>query len=311
VISVIIPTHQRPQRLVRCLEELSLQTLPMESFEVVVVNDGGPPLPQYVQQFRGVLRLRMLEQPRRGPAAARNAGAAAARGEWLLFTDDDCLPERNLLAHYARVTSRAPGKLIGGGLANALPEDLFATASQLIVSSVYEYYARNPTSEFLFSTSNLLVPAAQFRQLGGFSSDFPLAAGEDYDFCSRWYAAGLEASYEPAAIVRHAHPLTFGGFCRQHYNYGRGLCRFRRRLAARSRRPLRPQGANFYVWLLSYPLRRTRGMAAAGHTLLVALSQAATAAGVAAELFASRRPTEPADINVSEGIELHAVPKGD
>ena len=127
------------------------------------------------------------------------------------------------------------------------------------------------------------MPAEQFRRIGGFSEAFPLAAGEDYDFCHRWQHAGLEAAYAPEAVVRHAHALTAGSFCRQHFNYGRGLYLCRRRIAERERKPLRVEAPTFYWGLVRFPLRQTRGLGGWFSVLLVLGSQAATFAGAVRE----------------------------
>ena len=93
---------------------------------------------------------------------------------------------------------------------NDLPANRYATATQMIVTYAYAQNDRRDSGTSFFTTSNLAVPAEQFRPLGGFSEAFPLAAGEDYDFCHRWQHSGLKAVYVPEAVVRHAHALTLG-----------------------------------------------------------------------------------------------------
>jgi GT2 family glycosyltransferase len=151
------------------------------------------------------------------------------------------------------------------------------------VTYVYDYYDRGGEGAHLFNTGNLAVPAERFNELGGFSESFPLAAGEDYDFCHRWRHAGYRTTYAPEAVVRHSHTLTFAGFCRQHFNYGRGLFAHRLRVARRTRKPLRGESPRFYWHLLRFPLTRGQGGRGWVYALLVALSQAATAAGVLRE----------------------------
>ena len=94
-ISVIIPTNRPPQILAPCLLALAAQSMSRERFEVLVINDGAPhdlTLLAHEMRARG-LNIRVLTVPQGGPARSRNHGAAAATGDVLVFTDDDCVPE--------------------------------------------------------------------------------------------------------------------------------------------------------------------------------------------------------------------------
>jgi hypothetical protein len=88
-------------------------------------------------------------------------------------------------------------------------------------------------------------------------------------------------------VVRHVHALDFAGFCRQHYNYGRGLYLCRRRIARRERMWFRVQAPRFYVGLLVYPIHQVRGLAGWGYGFLALVSQFATLAGALREWLVS------------------------
>ena len=205
-VSVVIPAHGRIAKLQRCLEALAAQTLPRDEFEVIVCDDGSPePIAPALEGFNDRLTLTVVRQERRGPAAARNEGARHASGSLLVFTDDDCVPEEDWLEHLVANIERYPGHLIGGSIVNLLTDDPYATATQLITSCVYDYYARHPESRRLYCTANLAVPRNRFWLLGGFSEQYQRAAGEDYDFCARWTEAGFPNHYAPEATVGHSH----------------------------------------------------------------------------------------------------------
>ncbi len=90
-ISVVIPTWNRPGPLAACLGALA-KSFPSDA-ETVVVSDGGAEdLGPVVDPFIDALRLRLIKVAHGGPAAARNRGLEAARGEIVAFTDDDCRP---------------------------------------------------------------------------------------------------------------------------------------------------------------------------------------------------------------------------
>lgn len=288
LFSVVIPTFGRPGPLTACLQGLSTLHTSRDRFEVVVSDDGSPfSLEPVVSRCRERLQITLLTRANRGPAAARNHGAAHARGKYLVFLDDDCVPRPDWLARLEERFAKTPDRLIGGGIVNALPANAFSTATQLITSYVYGYFDRGPKSYYFFTTSNFAVPAAAFRELGGFSEAFPLPAGEDYDFCHRWQHAGMRTVYAAEAVVLHAHHLTLTTFWKQHFNYGRGLFTCRLRIARRTGKRLRWQGGSFYIGLLRYPLTHSTGAQRWLHTSLVVLSQVATAAGVLRQLLAT------------------------
>ncbi|MGL5923098.1 glycosyltransferase family A protein, partial [Chroococcidiopsis sp.] len=91
--SIIIPTYNRPERLLSCLKSIAQLNYPPDRFEVIVVDDGSEmPIEPVIASFRKQLNLTAIAQQNAGPANARNTGATRARGKFLVFTDDDCMP---------------------------------------------------------------------------------------------------------------------------------------------------------------------------------------------------------------------------
>ncbi|CAN5789357.1 hypothetical protein BH24GEM1_BH24GEM1_21320 [soil metagenome] len=231
-ISIVIPTYSRPKQLAVCLQSLSMLDYPRDRLEVIVVDDGGEtPLDSVVAPFRSALTLSLLRQPNAGPGAARNAGAERARGEYLAFTDDDCLPEPGWLAEMVRALSQAREGMVGGTTINAAP-NLYATTSQLIVDVVYRHYNADPLTARFVASNNMALPARGFREIGGFDPAFRTA--EDRDLCDRWLHRGGRIVHVPTARVNHARPMNARAYCRQHFAYGRGAERFMRRRAERN-----------------------------------------------------------------------------
>lgn len=294
--SVIVPTYQRPVQLVACLEALAAQRYPRDAYEVIVVNDGGalPPRPTLVALGQRI-RLTVRTQPNQGPAAARNAGAALAGGDFLAFTDDDCAPAPGWLATLAETLQRTPGALVGGWTVNALRHSAWSEASQLLLEYINEYYngPRDRGANF-FASNNLAMSRRGFHELGGFDASFGTAAGEDRDLCARWRASGRAFAYAPAAVVHHAHALGVRGFVRQHFAYGRGAHTFRVRHTRRRGR-VRVEPLAFYTALLRYPFRRAGAWRAARLAALMGLSQVANAAGFFWELGVASRHRATSD----------------
>jgi GT2 family glycosyltransferase len=280
VFSIIIPTYSRPEPLAACLQALSGLHYPRERFEVIVVDDGSPtPSKPVVESFRDRLQLTLLLQRHAGPAAARNAGAMRARGKYLAFTDDDCLPAADWLKALTTRFERAPDQLIGGRIVNALPHNPYSAAAQLVVDYMYAYHNSHPNQANFFASNNLAVPAERFRVIGGFDTSFSFAAGEDREFCDRWLHYGYEMTYALEVLVYHAHALSLRGFWRQQFRYGRGAFSFHRTRARRNQKRIRVEVPSFYLNLLQYPFgqgRRARELVLAA---LLLLSQGAVATG--------------------------------
>jgi len=280
-VSVVVPTRGRAQALARCLAALRAQTL---ECELIVVDDAERPDPQ-VLRLAADAGARVVHTGGAGPAAARNAGARAARGRIVCFTDDDCLPDRRWAELLA--ASCPQDGAVAGETVNARPADPWAEASQLLTSELQRASLDRADGTLGFApTCNLAASAELARELP-FDETFPVAAGEDREWCARLRARGRKLRYQPAAIVRHEQSLGGArGFLRQQYRYGRGAAQLR----ARGRRLA---GAGTRRRLLAEALRA--GPRVAWRT---ALAQLAVAAG-----YLVARVSSPGGRPASSGAE--------
>lgn len=272
--TVVVPTRDRPDHLAACLDALSRQEA--VTLEVIVVDDASRDAAAVAAVTDLHDHVRLFRAGGDGPAKARNLGAAQARGEVVCFTDDDCRPGPRWVASLvARVGAGAAA--VAGPTRNGRPDNPFSATSQLITNHLAEVSRTHGGAGAPFApTSNLAVRRDVAARLP-FDETYPLAAGEDREWCERLAASGDSLVHEPAAWVTHHQDLDARSFWRQQYRYGRGGHRLRVTGVSTY------QPAGFYLGLL-------RAGAAAGPRVgaLVLVAQAATAVGVRAEARAAR-----------------------
>jgi len=173
--------------LVRCLECIGRQTLRREDFEVIVTDDGGDSVTKVAVQEKFPW-VQWTQGPRQGPAANRNHGASQAKGEWVVFVDDDCEPATGWLA---AIAGQEDVDIIEGKTVCPGERD-----------TPFEERVENPRGG-VFWSCNLAVRRTVFGKLGGFDEDFLEAGGEDMEFAWRIAGRKLHARFLPAALVIH------------------------------------------------------------------------------------------------------------
>ncbi len=292
VFSVVVPTFNRPQLLGACLAALANLEYPRPAYEVIVADDGGScELGPIVEHFTGEMNVRLVRHRNRGPAGARNLGAAAAHGQFLAFTDDDCRPAPGWLNALEAKLTAFPDRLAGGRTVNGLEENPCAVTSQLIIEHVYAHFNRDPDRPRFFATNNIAVSAGLFHEVGGFDEQFTLSAAEDREFCDAWRTGGRELVWAPDALVYHCHAMGLREFWRQHEGYGRGAWQFHRAREGRKRGRIPFEGIAFHLGLFAGPFRKKYAASPFLLAGLTALSQVAVASGYLRErIRPQRRP---------------------
>jgi glycosyltransferase involved in cell wall biosynthesis len=215
-ISVIVPVRNNSAGICRLLAALERNVQDVaELAEVIVIDDGSRDRPS-VPASVGHVPVRLQRTLPRGPAHARNTGAALARGRWLLFTDSDCEPLGNWIHGFS---SALNGSIAYAGHVRARGSDrlsrYYDSQKILIPPPGREGYPAYVV------TANALVWRETFDAIGGFNDAFRLAAGEDIDLGLRLWRVG-DISYAPQSIVQHDFEPSFSAFFRRFVRYGRG-----------------------------------------------------------------------------------------
>jgi len=278
--SVVIPTYNRSEQLKDCLNSIAELNYPRDCFEVIVVDDGSSASPEpLIERFTEHMEIKLLAQNNAGPAAARNTAAQEAKGDFLAFTDDDCIVSPDWLKAFSDNLSKKDDTLVGGLTINALPENAFSTTSQLLVSYLYRYYENNSIMSRFFTSNNMAISTNMFIRMGGFEVTRLRATAEDREFCYRWLHHGHEMTYAPKAVVYHAHNLTLRTFCYQHFNYGRGAFYYHNCRARSSGEQIKVEPFSFYLNMMRCPFSQFDYRRAFSAAALLTISQAANASG--------------------------------
>lgn len=191
-ISVIIPTHHRNEQLAQCLDRLGpgRQTLDASQYEVIVTDDGSRSTAEAILRERYPW-ARWVAGPCRGPAANRNNGALHAQGQWLAFTDDDCLPDPGWLGAFLEAAA-VDGEVLEG-----------KTICRQGIRSCLDESPENIAGGG-FPSCNLMIRRDTFERLGRFDEDFSFWC-EDLYFHTLVRRAGLIPRFVAAAVIDHPH----------------------------------------------------------------------------------------------------------
>lgn len=192
LFSVIIPTYQRNDLLAKCLDCLApeVQTLPAEQYEVIVTDDGLKTTSEEMIRERYPW-VKWVKGFCKGPAANRNNGAKFAQGEWLAFTDDDCLPDSHWLKAYAEAIVANSSCLVFEGKTYVnRPKRSLAETSPI-----------NETGGYLWSC-NFMIRKELFESINGFDERL-LTAMEDVDLHKRLVKNKSNIIFRSQASVCH------------------------------------------------------------------------------------------------------------
>lgn len=176
-ISIVIPTYQRPALLKRCLDAIMLQDFPKEAYEVIIVTDGpDEKAHKMIQQYTASEINSNVScyslAIKRGPAAARNVGWKVAKGELILFTDDDCVPDCNWVKNYYNAFTFYAETLIAFTGKILVPRSMRPTDFELNTAHL-------ETADFV--TANCACSKAALEMVDGFDEAFTMAWREDSD----------------------------------------------------------------------------------------------------------------------------------
>jgi GT2 family glycosyltransferase len=193
LFSVVIPTCARPELLARCLDSLALALQRIREPHEVIVSDASRDSVTAELLAARYPWVSHTARPQAGPARNRNHGASLARGSWLLFTDDDCIPSPEWAAAYLRAAGEFPHASVLEG----------RTTSDREPRRFDEEAPINPSGGYLWACNMAIRRDVLVERLGGFCEQFPVPGSEDSDLRLRLAKAGATTRFVPDAVVCH------------------------------------------------------------------------------------------------------------
>ncbi|MFH0921518.1 MAG: glycosyltransferase [Fibrobacterota bacterium] len=206
--SIVIPAYNSATTLAPCLTACLQQ-----GAEVVVVDDGSTDNTAEVAQSFPVTLIR---QENRGPAAARNAGWRAAKGDVIFFTDADCVPEPGWVQKLLALLESTNAEAAGGGYS-------YYGAScfgQWIHGEINVRHARMKGAVNFIGSFNAAVRRKALEHVHGFNESFLKPSAEDNDLSYRLKKTGCRLVFDPAIKVEHLHPWGLRRYLRVQARHG-------------------------------------------------------------------------------------------
>jgi glycosyltransferase involved in cell wall biosynthesis len=223
-VSILVPTHNRRDWLVRLLADLDRQDVPRRLYEVIVIDDGSiDGTKTAVEATSTSYRLSYLRQECRGPAAARNAGLREARGEYVILLDDDIRVGTGFVKAHIDAHGKFDNAVVFGPCwltadADGTP---FARYRRQLEATFAPPVGPEGTARVqAVASANLSGKRALFERLGGYCEELRIPGAEECEFLGRLTENRVPIIYSTAVQAFHDDPsITFAAYCSKQERY--------------------------------------------------------------------------------------------
>lgn len=227
LVSIVVPAHPTTPGLNDCLRALSNQTLDPSTYEILVVDNASEPS-SVTELCADHPLVTVLHEPRPGSYAARNTGAAAARGSFLAFIDADCLPAEDWVEEGLRYGQEHADLAAWTGPVDMTPRSSDGTAPSgaELYERVFAFPQRDYVTKLGFAgAGNLWCRSSDFRAVGAFDPE--LRSGGDYEWGMRLGRSGRRLGYSPDLRVSHPPRRTISSLIRKRIRTRKGVLEVR------------------------------------------------------------------------------------
>lgn len=216
IVSVIVPVYNSESTVKDCIESLLSLDYPAEHSEIIIVdNNSTDSTLDILNNYK--FRIKILEEPKKGPSAARNKGIKQSIGHIIAFTDSDCVVDKYWLKNLISPFFESDNELIGvvaGKIKTMKPCNYIALSGDLIHD---HHKAVNYEIPYAISM-NWASRKDVLNNVGLFDEDFIRA--QDSELSLRIFKKGYKLLYNENAVVYHKNPDSFRGLYRKGYLSG-------------------------------------------------------------------------------------------
>lgn len=234
-VSIVIPTHNRKESLLRSLKALERQTYPLELIEVIILADGcTDDTVEVLRETKTSFSLQIIEQGWKGAAAARNKGAEQASGIIFIFLDDDIEASPTLVEAHVRAHQEEFERVVVGYLPPIVYEKnpfsgpkiraWWEAAFNALRHTSYRFNYKSLTS------GNFSIKKEVFFRVNGFNTEFKCQ--EDYELGLRLILEGLQFHFEELAMGYHHEMTDLNKSMKRKYDEGKAALLFSRKYPA-------------------------------------------------------------------------------
>ena len=212
--SVVIPAYNCSKTIDQALKAVLSQSLSAQ--EVIVVDDGSTD--DTAQRIKQHNSIKYIYQKNSGPAQARNAGAQSANADIVLFTDSDCIPDKNWVKGIISNFNNDKHGVVMGSYGIANQGSLLARCIHKEI--LYRHHHLMPDYPKVFGSYNFGIRKNIFDKVGGFDQNYSAASGEDNDLSYKVRKAGYDIFFAKDSLVNHFHPEKVGRYLKEQYRHG-------------------------------------------------------------------------------------------
>lgn len=220
--SLVVASFNRLDELKELFPSLDAQIFDLSLVEVIIVDDGSNDgTDTFVKQYKAPYDINYYHQANQGPGAARNLGMKMSNGDYILFTDSDCIWPPDYLSKVDANLSVSDYDAFGG------PDSFHPDFSDLLKAINYAMTSflgtggtrgsKKSVAKFYPRSFNMGIKQEVFQRIGGFGD---LRHGQDMDFSARIYQAGFRVGLIDNATVFHKRRTSFKKFFKQIFNWG-------------------------------------------------------------------------------------------
>ena len=218
-VTIVVPAYNSVATIGRCVQSLLQQNYPYDLTRIIIVDNNSTDGTR-AELLRHEGHIDLLDEPTRGPSAARNAGIMAADTELIAFTDADCIVDPSWLGELVKISINQP---MAGFIGGRIDSFQAQTPVQYYFASHFDQKAAiaNPAVPSVI-TANMLARRSDLIRIGLFDETF--LRGEDVDLSFRAaFDYGVTFAYADLAIVYHINIKTLGALFAKGMQHGVSL----------------------------------------------------------------------------------------